>query len=94
LRFCKEDIDRLRAALQPWNHLSPREPDIGEYGRLSRELAKQNGNRLGRKRGYTDGQADEVRQLRHDGKTLTQIENKTRLSRMKVRRILAEDAQA
>jgi hypothetical protein len=94
LRFCKEDIDRLRAALQPWNHLSPREPDIGEYGRLARELAKQHGNRLGRKRGYTVGQADEVRQLRYDGKTLTQIENKTRLSRMKVRRILAEGAQA
>jgi transcriptional regulator with XRE-family HTH domain len=88
LRFCKDDIDRLQDALQPWDHLSPRERDLGEWGRVAPVLAEQRGTHTGRKRSYSEDEAERVHQLRSAGKTLTQIELSSGLSRDQVRRIL------
>jgi hypothetical protein len=88
LRFRREDVTRLTEELRRWDHLSPREPDNGEWGRLASLLAKQRGKRTGRKPAYADDEAELVRRLRSDDCSLGQIEVKTGLSRDQVRRIL------
>jgi hypothetical protein len=91
LRFRKEDIDALSEELKCWDHLSWREPDPGQWGRLAPVLAKHHGKRTGRKPSHTEDEADVVLELRHGGASYGQIQVKTGLKRGQIRRIVAKE---
>ena len=57
-----------------------------------REVAKNNGIKFGRKRQYSQGQEQQVLQLRSDGKGYGTIANAMGMSVSKVRRILVNNA--
>jgi transcriptional regulator with XRE-family HTH domain len=94
LRFRPEDIRTLREELRRWDHLTSREPDPGEWGRVAPVLAELHGERPGRKRKYSDEQEALVRRLRLEGLSYGRIVMKTEIPLQQVRRILKKSANA